>query len=294
MGIIQKYNPLSGKFDLIHSEDSFDDITLVANYSALPAVATVTGKFYWASASQGTSWLPGNLGGTYYPKGMYYSNGVTWEFLDVPYQATQAEVNTGTNTDKFVTPATLRGNFGTTAGTVAAGDSLSLFMAIPKVCITAVFNIYNTYASGTRWMMQSATSSAFNSTSNNAIAQTPTTYSIISTDYPTINGVTPKFRLRATIGVNNTAPAANISFGLFPLTTPASSGGATVKSWTIGSEVAGSTITQNTPTANTQYQLVSATFDLPSDGLYAICITNSAQTAANSYMTNSATLEVFY
>ena len=122
MGIIQKYNPLSGKFDLIHSEDSFDDITLVANYSALPAVATVTGKFYWASASQGTSWLPGNLGGTYYPKGMYYSNGVTWEFLDVPYQATQSEVNTGTNTDKFVTPATLRGNFGTAAGTVAAGD----------------------------------------------------------------------------------------------------------------------------------------------------------------------------
>jgi len=84
-----------------------DPITVVANYSALPAVGTVTGQFYWCSASQGTSWLPGSLGGTYYSAGLYYSNGVSWEFMDVPYQATQSEVNTGTNTNKFVTPATL-------------------------------------------------------------------------------------------------------------------------------------------------------------------------------------------
>lgn len=84
-----------------------DDITVVANYSALPAVGTVTGEFYWCSASQGTSWLPGSLGGTYYNKGLYYSNGVSWEYIDTPYQATQATVNTGTNTDQFVTPATL-------------------------------------------------------------------------------------------------------------------------------------------------------------------------------------------
>jgi len=83
-----------------------DPITVVANYSALPAVGTVTGEFYWCSASQGTSWLPGSLGGTYYSAGLYYSNGVSWEFMDVPYQATQSEVNTGTNTNKFVTPDT--------------------------------------------------------------------------------------------------------------------------------------------------------------------------------------------
>ncbi len=84
-----------------------DNITVVANFSALPAVGTVTGQFFWAKASQGTKWLPGALGGTYYSAGMYYSNGVSYEFMDVPYQATQAEVNTGTNTDKFVTPSTL-------------------------------------------------------------------------------------------------------------------------------------------------------------------------------------------
>ncbi|MGL5077927.1 MAG: hypothetical protein ACRDBG_19155, partial [Waterburya sp.] len=43
----------------------------------------------------------------YYNSGLYYSNGTTWEFMNVPYQATQLEVDTGTNTDKFVTPKTL-------------------------------------------------------------------------------------------------------------------------------------------------------------------------------------------
>lgn len=85
-----------------------NNITVVANYSALPSPASAIGEFYWASASQGTSWLPGSLGGTYYNSGLYYSNGVSWEFMNVPYQATQAEVNTGTNTDKFVTPSTLK------------------------------------------------------------------------------------------------------------------------------------------------------------------------------------------
>jgi len=84
------------------------EITVVANYSALPDPTTVTGEFYWAEASQGTSWLPGSLGGTYYNSGMYYSNGVAWQFMNVPYQATQATVNTGTNDNQFVTPNTLK------------------------------------------------------------------------------------------------------------------------------------------------------------------------------------------
>lgn len=85
-----------------------DPITVVANYAALPAANTVPNQFYWAEAAQGTSWLPGNLGGTYYPLGIYYSNGVSWTHIQTPYQATQAEVNTGTNNDKFVTPETLK------------------------------------------------------------------------------------------------------------------------------------------------------------------------------------------
>lgn len=85
-------------------------IIVAANYTAILALPPITGKFYWASSSQGTSWLPGGLGGTYYSAGLYYcanSVGPVMQFLDVPYQATQAEVNTGTNDDKFVTPLTL-------------------------------------------------------------------------------------------------------------------------------------------------------------------------------------------
>ena len=93
-------------------------IIVVANYSALPAPNTVTGKFYWCSASQGTSWLPGSLGGTYYNSGMYYSNGTTWEWLNVPYNATQAEVHTGVDNTKFVTPSTFAGEKNVTDGIV--------------------------------------------------------------------------------------------------------------------------------------------------------------------------------
>ena len=85
-----------------------NSIIVVANYSALPDATTVFGEFYWCENSQGTSWLPGSLGGTYYNSGMYYSNGTSWSFVNVPYQATQPEVNTGTNDNKFVTPNTLK------------------------------------------------------------------------------------------------------------------------------------------------------------------------------------------
>jgi len=82
-------------------------VTVVANYSALPAPSTVPGAFFWVENSQGTYWLPGNLGGTFYNAGLYYSNGVVWQFMETPYQATQIEVDAGVNFTKFVTPLTL-------------------------------------------------------------------------------------------------------------------------------------------------------------------------------------------
>lgn len=126
-----------------------DPITVVANYSALPAVGTVTGQFYWCSASQGTKWLPGALGGTYYSAGMYYSNGVSWEFLDVPYNATQAEVNTGTNTDKFVTPATLSAATTVISSTGTTGDIVSFSAANTPSRIAAVATGYLLGSQGT-------------------------------------------------------------------------------------------------------------------------------------------------
>ena len=82
-------------------------IVVVANYSALPDPTTVANMFYWCEASQGTRWLPGSLGGTFYNSGLYYSNGSVWEFMQTAYQATQAAVNAGIITDQFVSPNTL-------------------------------------------------------------------------------------------------------------------------------------------------------------------------------------------
>ena len=39
---------------------------------------------------------------------MYHSNATAWVFTESPSQATQSEVDAGTNTDKFVTPSTLQ------------------------------------------------------------------------------------------------------------------------------------------------------------------------------------------
>ena len=82
-------------------------IVVVSNYSLLPNPTTVSGKFYYVNESQGSKWLPGNLGGSYYPKGIYYSNGTSWSFVESPYQSSQIEVDSGVNNDKFITPLTL-------------------------------------------------------------------------------------------------------------------------------------------------------------------------------------------
>ncbi len=160
---------------------SADDITVVANYSALPSVATVSGKFYWATASQGTKWLPGALGGTYYSAGLYCSNGVSWEFIDVPYNATQAEVNTGTNADKFVTPATLTswtGNYWSKAGSVVdlTTDADQLVLTGPNAGTTGTFHIKAGDAVNQYIVLSEAAASpnstflTFKSTGGNAIA----------------------------------------------------------------------------------------------------------------------------
>jgi hypothetical protein len=88
------------------------EITVVDDYAALLALPPTADTFYWCQNSQGTAWLPGSLGGTFYPKGIYYcftTSPLVIEFIETPYQATQVEVNAGTVTDKFVSPETLEG-----------------------------------------------------------------------------------------------------------------------------------------------------------------------------------------
>ena len=49
----------------------------VASYSNLVA-GTVTGQLAYVESAQGTTWLPGGLGGSYYPAGLYLWTGASW------------------------------------------------------------------------------------------------------------------------------------------------------------------------------------------------------------------------
>ena len=78
----------------------------VVNFSALPAPATVPNQYYFCDNSEGTKWLPGTIGGTYYNAGLYRSDGTQWLTAENPYQATLAQVNAGVNDTNFLTPFT--------------------------------------------------------------------------------------------------------------------------------------------------------------------------------------------
>ncbi|NJL73901.1 MAG: hypothetical protein HC892_01510 [Saprospiraceae bacterium] len=78
------------------------------NYSALPLATSFLNKLFYVKNSQGTQWLPGSLGGTYYPSGWYYSDGISYTYQTTAFQATQITVDGGINNDQFVTPLTLQ------------------------------------------------------------------------------------------------------------------------------------------------------------------------------------------
>lgn len=77
----------------------------VENYAALP-IDPIPNQQYYCIASQGTAWLPGWLGGTYYPSGPYVWNAGVWRFIEGPIEATQEEVDAGIITAKYISPST--------------------------------------------------------------------------------------------------------------------------------------------------------------------------------------------
>ena len=113
------YNPITKQLDLVNNDSSGGGSTTgqtagvvivdkVDTYSLLPAANGNTGNCYLVLNDQGTAWLPGSFGGTFYAKGVYYSNGSIWTLMSsVPYQATQLETDAGTVDNVFVTPLKL-------------------------------------------------------------------------------------------------------------------------------------------------------------------------------------------
>jgi len=57
-------------------------INVVEKYIDLPSIEDASGLFYFVTNNQGTAWLPGSVGGQYYPAGLYYSNGIGWKYMN--------------------------------------------------------------------------------------------------------------------------------------------------------------------------------------------------------------------
>jgi hypothetical protein len=104
---------------------------------------------------------------------------------------------------------------------------------------------------------------------------------IAASDFPSINGKTPKLRVRAIVSVNGTAPTGNFTVGLYPVTSGA--GGAGLKIYTVGSLVSGSaTTTVTTPAASSMTTVTGSDFALPTDGVYCLAVVTTATVATSS------------
>lgn len=88
-----------------------------------------------------------------------------------------------------------------------------------------------------------------------------------------------KYRVAMTVFTNGTAPAANFTAGLYPVT---SSGGPGIVLLTPGAVVAGSTAPVNAPAINSVLHAESGAFVAPAAAGYALAVVVSAPTAGNS------------
>lgn len=131
-----------------------------------------------------------------------------------------------------------------------------------------------------------------------AVSGTGTLYpigiiNIVGADYPTINGVTTKLRIRAQLFTNDVAPTGNFTFGLYPITRPATSGGAGLCIFTLGTVVAGSNgATFTTPAADLAGVAVGADFAIPADGLYCIGVVTTGTIATSAHVHMVAQLQL--
>jgi hypothetical protein len=115
---------------------------------------------------------------------------------------------------------------------------------------------------------------------------------IAAADFPTVNGLTAKLRVRAQLFVNDVAPTGNFTFGLHPITRPATSGGAGLVIYTIGAAVSGSTAAVNTPAADSSNVVASSDFSLPTDGHYVLGVVTTATVATSSHLHMSVALQL--
>lgn len=116
---------------------------------------------------------------------------------------------------------------------------------------------------------------------------------IVAADLPTINGITTKLRIRAQLYTNDVAPTGNYTFGLYPITRPATSGGAGLAIFTLGTVVTGSNgATFTAPAADLLGSAVGVDFALPADGAYVIGVVTTATVATSAHVHVVAQLQM--
>ena len=130
-------------------EDQF-----VINYSSLPSANTVPYQIWVVENSEGTQWLPGSLGGTYYPEGVYISDGTKWIYHKDNYQATQSEVNGGIVSTKWISPFTFENanKWNTKQSTLVSGTNIKTINGVGllgsgDLSVTSVTNLTTSQSS---------------------------------------------------------------------------------------------------------------------------------------------------
>lgn len=175
--------------------------------------------------------------------------------------------------------ATARGNGDTL---LAAVDTALLAVYKPLVWRSTVINDAQTAA--TRLAVPSG--AVVSSTA--ATIAGASTFPIVTTELA-ITGKTTKLNLQATLLTNATTPTAEtITVKLHPISAVA--GGTDTSSVTLGTVTSGSTVTFTDQAASTSATSNSGDFDIPTTGLYAIAVQNSATPAADTFYSLSICL----
>jgi len=186
-----------------------------------------------------------------------------------------------------------------------------LFLLFPGFCLgqipvvtqtmlaTTISSYKNILAvSGSHTAAKAAGTYAIGQSNPLAVSGTGTLYplsivQIVATDYPAINGIATKFRIRVQLYTNDVAPTSNYTFGLYPITRPSTSGGAGLCIFTLGTVVSGSNgATFTSPAADLLGSAVSSDFSIPSDGAYVIGVVTTAIVATSSHVHIAAQLQV--
>lgn len=115
---------------------------------------------------------------------------------------------------------------------------------------------------------------------------------IDSADYATVNGGTVLFRVKTSLLVNDVGLTGTLIYGLYPVTRPATSGGAGLNILSLGTVVASSTATFTNPAADSMASVTSSTFALPADGYYVLGFITNATVAVSSLFWCYAELQV--